>query len=209
MKIRTALAFVLSALSCGASTHAATLTQAFQKDAGANVVYLWSDDISNMTLGSVNFGGNMQGWTVQSSKPGALVLSGPTSGPAGTPAVPHSNNGNAGSNGPLNSPAKLAALNVTGSPTNGRFDLVMNYKTKPFKLEWATVFFDNVTNVVRGFGTLTFAANGWSNATASTHLVDIPVHPAAAAMPVPSSVVFMLSALGLLTLDGLRRRATV
>ena len=34
--------------------------------------------------GSITFGDNMQGWTVQSAKPGALVLTGPTSGPAGT-----------------------------------------------------------------------------------------------------------------------------
>jgi hypothetical protein len=106
----------------------------------------------------------------------------------------------------LSTPARMVISGPTITPGAGRFNLLMNYKTAPFQLEWAEVFFNNITNVVLGAGTLSFNGGGWSNANVATHLVDIPLHPAAAAMPVPSSILLMLSALALGTLTSMRKR---
>ncbi len=107
----------------------------------------------------------------------------------------------------LHTPARLVLSGPTIGAAAGSFNLVMNYKNTPFKLEWAEVFFDNTINVVRGYGTLTYNGSGWSNADVATHLIDIPLHANSAATPIPSSVLLMLSALALVPLQrlGLRR----
>ena len=104
-------------------------------------------------------------------------------------------------------PAKLVLRGPTVGAAAGSFNLLMSYRHTPFKLEWAEVFFDNVNNVVRGYGTLSFNGSGWSNANIATHLIDIPLHPVAAALPIPSSLLLMFSALALMPLQRLRRRA--
>ena len=109
--------------------------------------------------------------------------------------------------GDLQNPAKLVLSGPTVGAAAGSFNLLMNYKHTPFKLEWAEVFFDNISNVVRGYGTLSFNGSGWSNANIATHVIDIPLHPVAAALPISSSLVLMFSALALLPLQHLRRRA--
>jgi len=109
----------------------------------------------------------------------------------------------------LSTPAQMILRGPTVAAAAGRFNLLMNYKNTPFRLEWAEVFFDNVSHVVRGYGTLTFTGSGWSNANVATHVIDIPLHPTVAATPVPPSLVFMLSALSLITCKVLRKRATV
>ena len=106
----------------------------------------------------------------------------------------------------LHTPARLVLSGPTIGAASGSFNLLMNYKNTPFKLEWAEVFFDNITNVVLGYGTLTYNGGGWSNAGVATHLIDIPLHPNAAAMPIPSAVVLMLSALALIPLQRLSQR---
>lgn len=60
---------------------------------------------------------------------------------------------------------------------------------------------------VRGYGTLPFNGSGWSNGNVATHLMDIPLHPVAAATPIPSSLLLMVSALTLVPLQRLRRCA--
>ncbi len=105
------------------------------------------------------------------------------------------------------SPAKLVLSGPTLGAAAGRFNLLMNYQNTPFKLEWAEVFFDNMSNAVRGYGTLTFNGSGWSNGNVATHLMDIPLHPVAAATPIPPSLLLMVSALALVPLQRLRRRA--
>lgn len=106
----------------------------------------------------------------------------------------------------IQTPAKRVLRGPTIGAAVGSFNLLMNYTSTPFKLEWAEVFFDNITNVVRGYGTLTYNGSGWSNADVATHLIDIPLHANAAATPIPSSVLLMLSALALVPLQRLARR---
>ena len=107
----------------------------------------------------------------------------------------------------VSTPARMVLSGPTVAASAGRFNLLMNFKSTPFQLEWAEVFFNNITNVVLGFGTLSFNGGGWSNANVATHLIDIPLHPAVAAMPVPSSILLLMSALGLGTLTRVRQRA--
>lgn len=109
----------------------------------------------------------------------------------------------------ISSPARMVLSGATVAAGAGHFNLLMNYKTTPLRLEWAEVLFDRVGTVVKGYGALGFNGNGWSNSNVATHLIDIPLHPRAAAMPLPSSVLMMLSALALITVKGLRKRHLV
>ena len=108
----------------------------------------------------------------------------------------------------ISSPARMVLGGATVAAGAGRFNLLMNYKTTPLRLEWAEVLFDHVGRMVKGYGALGFS-NGWSNSNVATHLIDIPLHPRAAAMPLPSSVLMMLSALALITVKGLRKRRLI
>ena len=109
----------------------------------------------------------------------------------------------------VSSPAHMVLSGPPVAAGAGRFNLLMNYKAAPFRLEWAEVLFNSVGTVVKGYGTLSFNGNGWSNSNAATHLIDMPLHPRAAAMPLPSSLLMMLSALALITVKGLRKRRWV
>ena len=106
----------------------------------------------------------------------------------------------------VQTPAWLVLSGPTIDAAVGSFSLKMKYKSTPFQLEWAEVFFDTVNNVVRGYGTLTYNGSGWGNADVATRLRDIPLQATAAAMPVPSSVLLMLSALALVPLQRLGNR---
>ena len=107
----------------------------------------------------------------------------------------------------ISSPAHMVLSGPTVAAAAGRFNLLMSYKTTPFRLEWAEVLFDRVGTVVKGYGTLSFNGNGWSNSNVATHLIDIPLHPRVAATPLPSSVLMMFPALALVTVKGLRKRS--
>lgn len=106
----------------------------------------------------------------------------------------------------VSTPEQLVLKGPTIAAGAGRFNLLMNYQSTPFRLEWAEVFFDKVSNVVRGYGTLTFDGNGWSNSNVASHVIDIPLHPTAAALPIPASYWLLASALALMSL---RKRVMV
>jgi hypothetical protein len=106
------------------------------------------------------------------------------------------------------SPAHMVLSGPTVAAGAGRFKLLMNYKAAPFRLEWAEVFFEKGINVVRGFGTLTFNGNGWSNANVGTHVIDIPLQPRVAATPLPGSALLLMSALALGVWRGRRARCS-
>jgi len=78
MKISNHLAALLLTLSLATSAAAATLHQTFMNDFASNAIYLWSDDPGNMQFAGTSFGAHLQGWSVQSASPAALVLNGPT-----------------------------------------------------------------------------------------------------------------------------------
>lgn len=109
----------------------------------------------------------------------------------------------------VSTPDHLLLRGPTIAAAAGRFNLLMNYKSTPFRLEWAEVFFDNVSNVVRGYGTLSFDGNGWSNTGVASHVIDIPLHPNIAATPLPTSWLMMFSALLLVTVPRMRKHVMV
>lgn len=88
------------------------------------------------------------------------------------------------------------------APGELRFNATMNYVTKPFSIEWAEVFFGTVGNRVLGTGTLTWNG-GWTATNGFTHFAALA---ADGVVPLPPSVVMLLSACGLLPL--MRRRPT-
>ena len=109
----------------------------------------------------------------------------------------------------ISAPAHMVLSGPTVAAGAGRFNLLMNYKTIPFRIEWAEVLFDHVGSVVKGYGTLSFNGNGWSNSNVASHLIDIPLHPRVAATPLPSSLLMLFSALALITAKGLRKRRLI
>ena len=97
------------------------------------------------------------------------------------------------------------------APGAGRVRLRLNYSTTPFSFQWAEVYFDGTKNLLRSGGTLTWERVGsslqWVASSTFTHLEDLNpglVSPKAAAVPLPASVLFMLSGL---VPSLLRRRA--
>ncbi len=105
-----------------------------------------------------------------------------------------------------NTGAQLVLAGSTVAPGAGRFNVTMNFTTTPFTMQWAEVFFSGGFNVVRGAGTLTYQSAGWSNANTFTHLADIPQQFGAAAVPLPSSLMLLLSSLLFVPLAKLRER---
>ncbi len=92
--------------------------------------------------------------------------------------------------------------------TRGRFSLRLDHDRQPFSMQWAEVFFDGAFNVIRGSGTLHYSGSAWTGSDLFTHALDIPNQfSSSAVVPLPSSVVLLLSSLLFVPLRGLRRRA--
>ncbi len=107
-----------------------------------------------------------------------------------------------------NTGEKLVMSGPTLAAAAGRFNVLMNYLSKPFQMEWAEIYFNNAVRTVRGVGTLTYGDSGWSNVNSFSHMSEFSVPaPATIATPLPASVVMMLSALALVSFTQTRRRA--
>lgn len=95
---------------------------------------------------------------------------------------------------------------TTVPAASGRFTLQLDYVTRPFSLQWAEVFFDSGVNRILAGGTLSYTSGGWVGSNVFTHAADVPYQfSAQAAVPLPQSVVLMLSALVFLPLRRLTR----
>ena len=101
------------------------------------------------------------------------------------------------------------ALVLSGSTLGagqGRFTLSFDYVARPFTLQWAEVFFDSGVNHLLDGGTLSYGSSGWSGTSAFTRAGDIPNQFAAqASVPLPPSLVLLLSSLLFIPLRRLSR----
>jgi len=88
----------------------------------------------------------------------------------------------------------------------GRFTLQLDYGKQPFSMQWAEVFFDSGISQILGAGTLSYSKSGWVGTSVFTHGADIPYQfTAQTAVPLPSSVVLLLSSVLCLPLRRLLR----
>lgn len=104
------------------------------------------------------------------------------------------------------------ALVLTGPTVDaraGRFTLRLDYTTRPFSFQWAEVFFDSGLNRILGAGTLTYTTGGWVGSDVFTRAAAVPHQFAAqASVPLPQSVLLLLSGLLVLPLRHLRSART-
>ncbi|MCZ6665612.1 MAG: hypothetical protein O7B81_09925, partial [Gammaproteobacteria bacterium] len=111
--------------------------------------------------------------------------------------------------------AEIVYSGPTVLPPQGQLRLTFDYQVRQVSFQWATVLFDGVNYAIQGSGTFMFdstqrGSNAWSSTTAfsaiNTSLIDNYFNnPGAAAVPLPNSVVLMLSAMAF---AGFTRRGT-
>ena len=159
---------------------AATQTVRFSNTNEMNYGFFFSDDVAALQFTNLRFGGQMNTWINDVLTPAEIVYSGPTV-----------------------------------LPGRGRLQLTFDYQLPQVSFQWATVLFDGVNYAIQGSGTFTFDStqaprNAWSGTGAfsavNTLLIDDYFNnPGAAAVPLPNSVVLMLSAMAF---AGFTRRGT-
>ena len=135
-----------------------------------NYGFFFSDDVAALQFTNLRFGGQMNTWINDVLTPAEIVYTGP---------------------------------NVL--PGQGRLQLTFDYQLPQVSFQWATVLFDGVNYAIQGSGTFMFDStqqgiNAWSSTTAfsgiNTQLIDNYFNNSgAAAVPLPNSVVLMLSAM--------------
>lgn len=95
-----------------------------------------------------------------------------------------------------NSAGALVISGPTAAAGAGRFTVKMDYVVKPFSMQWAEVFFESGINRILAGGTLTYSNGGWSGSNVFTRAGDVPHQfTAQSAVPLPQSMVLLLSAL--------------
>ena len=148
---------------------AATYSGAFLNDVEMNNAFLFSDDVNELEFLDVSFERAMSAWNVDIQTPAQLVFSGPTV-----------------------------------QPLRGLLRLSFEYKVRQVSFQWAEVLFDGVNYAIQQSGTLHFDSTQpsgaqWSGtnvfSSANAQYIDTYFNlPAATAVPLPNSVVLMLSA---------------
>ena len=164
--------YILALMLMGGAlaTHAATQSIRFSNTNEVNYGFFFSDDVAELQFTSLRFGGQMNTWNNDVLTPAEIVYSGPTV-----------------------------------LPGRRRLQLTFDYQLPQVSFQWATVLFDGVNHAIQGSSTFTFDStqrprNAWSStaafSAANTLLIDNYFNnPGAAAVPLPNSVVLMLSAM--------------
>jgi len=162
------LTVLLILMSSGAA--AAVSNEVYKNDSDITDLFLWSDNPANVTFSGVHLSDpNLAGWTVMLNSGGALVLEGPEV-----------------------------------KKSNGKFNIDFQYSVAPFTFQFAEVMYDTVANswTVEATGNITFNGKKLvtpyaSNPLGSQQIADITAHfSPSAAVPIPSSAVLMVSAVG-------------
>ncbi len=174
----TLLAGLLCALA-PLSGHALVTTQRYQNDTDLTNLFLWSDNPQNMSfLGADLSDKKLAGWTVALNTGSFAVLEGPEV-----------------------------------KKSLGKFDIEFDYKIAPFTLQFAEVLYNATTgNIgISHEGQLEFNGKKLgkpvARALTSAQITDVNSYfvQGGAVVPVPNSVLLMISAIGFLGVAGRRR----
>lgn len=163
-------------LACGfivANANAAVITDRYKNDAEMTNLFLWATDPTNLSFGNIDLSdAKLAGWSVPINTGAYVVLEGP-------------------------------AIAKSQSKINIDFE----FKVAPFSFQFAEVLYDAVGNdiAIQATGLIGYkASNGKldkasANPLSAAQGADIKAYfgPAPAIVPLPGSVVFMLSAIGL------------
>jgi len=174
-------------LGLSLNAQAAHVEVTFANDFGSlsnpvNEVFLWMDT-SAVSLTIRNFRGSMSGWATDTITAGQTL--------------------------------RLHGPNVT-APFSGTFTARFSFsgpasRAPSFSLQWAEVFFDGTYRHVAGAGTVSYSGGNRGTYTPSptfTHLNSTDI-PNLAPVPLPSSVVLLLSTLVFAPLAKIERRQKV
>ena len=164
---RCALALVLMIGASGAA--AATYTGGFFNDVEMNYGFLFSDEVNELEFLSLSFGRDMSTWNLDVQTPVQLVFSGPTV-----------------------------------QPFRGLMNLSFEYKVRQVSSQWAEVLFDGVNYTIQQSGTASYDSTQrrgrqWSGSSmfssANANAINAYFNaPSTSAVPLPNSVILMLSA---------------
>ncbi len=151
------------------SAAGATFSGTYWNDVEMNVGFFFSDDAAELEFNGVTFGAAMSLWNVDVQTPTHLVFAGPTA------------------------PAFAGSVNIS-----------FEYYVPQVNFQWAEVLFDGVNYAIQRSGTLHFdfaqpaGSQLWGTnvfSSANAQFIDNYFNgPIAASVPVPNSVVLMLSA---------------
>ncbi len=171
-------------LGMSLNVQAGTVDVTFTNDFGSlsspvNEIFLWMDP-GAASLSINRFAGSMRAWT-------SLTLV-------------------------TNQSFKLSGPSVT-APNTGSFTARFNFsgpvpRAPSFSFQWAEVFFDGALRHVAGSGTVSYsggATNSFTGSPTFTHLNSTDI-PNLAAVPLPSSIVLLLSTLVFAPLAKIERR---
>lgn len=86
----------------------------------------------------------------------------------------------------------LVLFGPTAAASTGQVQMRFDY-TAPFALEWAEVMWSGPTMSLLASGTLAFSKGSWTSSSSFNHIGDMP-SPYAAPVPVPNSLLMLLSA---------------
>jgi hypothetical protein len=188
MNMKRLLKFAAATLlGMSLNAQAANLDVTFTNDFGSlsnpvNEIFLWMDP-GAATLSIRGFAGSMRSWTSQTVVPSQAF--------------------------------RLSGLDVT-APSTGSFTARFNFSgpvrnAPSFSFQWAEVFFDGTLRHVAGSGSLSYsgsASGTYTPSAAFTHLNSTDI-PNLAPVPLPSSVVLLLSTLVFAPLAKIERRKQV
>ena len=150
--------------------HATIGNVTFFNDVELNHGFLFSEDPVNLEFLNLTFGARMNTWNVELLTPSTVVFSGPTV-----------------------------------QPFRGLLKLQFDYQVPPVSFQWAEVLFQNDVVQINASGSAIFdpsqRGRQWStsNAFSAANTAFVTNYLAPAPVPLPNSVVLMLSAIGFMS----------
>lgn len=163
-------------------SQAAIVTERYKNSTAITDLFLWSDDPTVMTFAGVDLSDKkLAGWSG------------------------------------LNFGDRMVIEGPEIKKNKGKFDIDFDYTVAPFTLQYAEVMYDAVTSIwtVEATGQLEYNGKKLKKPTANPlsalQSSQIKAHfaPAAAVVPIPSSVVLMLSAIAFMGIAGRKHGAAI
>jgi hypothetical protein len=151
----------------------------YKNDADITHLFLWSDDLSDMTIANADLSDKkLSGWTIENLSKSLVLVHGPEV-----------------------------------KKSTGKFAIDFNVSVAPFRYTFAEVLYNAIGNIVslQAAGSVTYDGKKFlkpvDGLLSAQQAFDVRTYfsPAAAVVPVPNSVILMMSALGFM---GIVKRKT-